>query len=315
MYSVFGADLYCHKNCIRRYLHKYDRALQKDNDSGTSPTLSEKECMFNVVLLSIDADLRNGVGYPLSEMKDACNNLIDTTKHKTFTNKELKVLLFSHFQDEISFSVPPNPTKSAMAYVSSIDKNDITETVRNFNPIKETALKIREILLKENDPLEETFCDANDISDTWYHKKIPEVILEFLCVLLNVDHKGFYNDVESNPKISIPKQRKIIALYQIIFYDVNNGKKKTPLHVLNAEMIHDACRSKTLVTNFNHYGLGISYPELLQYHAGMASYVLRQKCDNLVHLPSHFHSNIHTTVAFDNFDHNEHTPSGLNSSR
>ena len=193
VYSVFGADLYCHKNCIRRYLHKYDRALKKDNDSGTSPTLSEKEGVFNVVLLSIDADLRNGVGYPLSEMKDACTNLIDTTKHKTFTNKELKVLLFSHFQDEISFTVPPNPTKSAMVYVSSIDKNDIAETVRNFNPIKETALKMREILLKENDPLEDKFCDANDLSDAWYNIKIPEVILEFLCVLLNVDHKGFYN--------------------------------------------------------------------------------------------------------------------------
>ena len=177
VYSVFGADLYCHKNCIRRYLHKYDRALKKDNDSGTSPTLSEKECVFNVVLLSIDADLRNGVGYPLSEMKDACNNLIDTTKHNTFTNKELKILLFSHFQDEISFTVPPNPTKSAMVYVSSIDKNDIAETVRNFNPIKETALKMREILLKENDPLEDKCCDANDLSDAWYNIKIPEVIL------------------------------------------------------------------------------------------------------------------------------------------
>ena len=142
----------------------------------------------------------------------------------------------------------------------------------------------------------------------FYNIKIPEVILEFLCVLLNVDHKGFYNDVESNPNISITKRRKMIALYQIMFYDVNNGKKKTPLHVLNAEMIHDACRSKTLVTNFNHYGLGISYPELLRYHTDMASYVLSQKCDNLVPLPSHFHSNIHTTAAFDNFDHNETLP-------
>ena len=43
-------------------------------------------------------------------------------------------------------------------------------------------------------------------------------------------------------------------------------------------------------------------------------HVLSQKCDNLVPLPSHFHSNIHTTAAFDNFDHNEYTPSGLNSS-
>ena len=52
---------------------------------------------------------------------------------------------------------------------------------------------MREILLKETDPLEDKCCDANDLSDAWYNTKIPEVILEFLCVLLNVDHKGFYN--------------------------------------------------------------------------------------------------------------------------
>ena len=36
----------------------------------------------------------------------------------------------------------------------------------------------------------------------------------------------------------------MIALCQIMFYDVNNGKKKTPLHVVYGEMIHDACRIK-----------------------------------------------------------------------
>ena len=243
-----------------------------------------KKSVFNVVLSTIDADLRNGVGYPLSEMKDACNNLIGTTEHKTFTNKELKVLLLW------GFDILYCSTKSYE--ISNIDKNDIPETVQNYIPIKETALKTREILLKENDPLEDEFCDANDLSDAWYNMKILEVILEFLCVLLNVDHKGFYNmkilevtleflcvllnvdhkgfynmkilevileflcvllnvdhkcfynDVKSNPKISITKRRKIIALCQIMFYDVNNGKKKTPLHVVHGEMIHDACRIK-----------------------------------------------------------------------
>ena len=98
-----------------------------------------------------------------------------------------------------------------------------------------------------------------------------------------------------------------------MFYDVNNGKEKTPLHVLNAEMIHDACRNKKNGNNFTHYGLGINYPELLIYHTDMASYVFSKKCVNVV--PSSlFHSNIYTTAAFDNFDHNEHTPSGLHSS-
>ena len=47
--------------------------------------------------------------------------------------------------------------KSAMVYVSNIDKNDIAEIVRNFNLMKETDLKLRNILLEENVPLEDKY--------------------------------------------------------------------------------------------------------------------------------------------------------------
>ena len=46
----------------------------------------------------------------------------------------------------------------------------------------------------------------------------------------------------------------------------------------------------------------------------MASYVLSNQIDDTdVPLTSHFQTDIHTLAAFDNFDHNEHTPSGLGS--
>ena len=79
-------------------------------------------------------------------------------------------------------------------------------------------------------------------------------------------------------------------------------------------MIHDCSRSKTLITHFNHFGLCLSYPELLRYHTDLSSYVLSETNHDNVPLPSHFQTNIHTTAAFDNFDHNEHTPSGSGSS-
>ena len=169
--------------------------------------------------------------------------------------------------------------------------------------------------VKEIEPLKDKFCDANDLSDAWDNMSIPEPILEFLCTLLNVDHKHFYeNEVDKAvSKISNIKRMKIMALYQVLFYDVNNGEKETPLHVMNAEMIHNTCRSKTLITGFNHYGLCISYHELLRYHKDLASYVLSKNTDD-VPLPSHFDTHIPSTGAFDNFDHNERTPSGLGSS-
>ncbi len=32
--AVFGADLYCHKNCIRSYLQKYDKSLKKNESNS-----------------------------------------------------------------------------------------------------------------------------------------------------------------------------------------------------------------------------------------------------------------------------------------
>ena len=258
--------------------------------------------------------MKKGIGYPLSYIRDLCNQLIDATQHTIFTNKELKILLIHFYGKKISHAHIQN--QSALVFVSDISKDAIVEKIRNSNPMNESAEIIRNILLEQADPLKDKFCDASDLADAWDNMKIPEPILEFLCVLFNADQKHFYSKVECNAtesKFSIRKRRKMMALYQIMFFDVNNGQKKTPLHVINAEMIHDTCRSKTLITGQNHFGLGISYQKLRRYHNDLASYVLSQNSDG-VPLPSHFQKNIHTTAAFDNFDHNEHTPSGLGSS-
>ena len=45
----------------------------------------------------------------------------------------------------------------------------------------------------------------------------------------------------------------------------------------------------------------------------MASYILNTSANDIP-FPSHFDTNIHTVAAFDNFGHNENTPSGLGSS-
>ena len=71
------------------------------------------------------------------------------------------------------------------------------------------------------------------------------------------------------------KMRKMRALHQIMYFNVHNGSKKTPLNILNAHSIHDKYKSKELITSFNHYGLAISYNELQRYHNGMASFIVQ----------------------------------------
>ena len=237
--------------------------------------------------------------------------MLGTIDQTVFTSKELKVLLINHGEN-VSFSSSHNPSKSPLVFLYNISKEDI---VRNSDPIRESARAIRDILLKESDPLKDKLCDASDLSDAWDDTKIPEPILEFLCILLNADHKHFFEDkTDKESKFSSTRRMKIIALYQILLYNVNNGEKvKTPLHLLKAEMLHNTCRSKTLITSFNHYGLCVSYDELVRYHNNIESYILSTSANDIP-LPSHFDTNIHTVAAFDNFDHNENTPSGLCSS-
>ena len=165
----------------------------------------------------IDTDLRKGIGYPLSDIRARYNQLLGTVDQTVFTSKELKVLLIHHYDENVSFSSSHNPGKSSLVFLCNISKEDIVETVRNSDPIRESARAIRDILLKESDPLKNKFCDASDLSDAWDDTKISEPILEFLRILLNADHKHFFEDkTDKESQFSSTKRMKIIALYQIL---------------------------------------------------------------------------------------------------
>ncbi|KAK6182205.1 hypothetical protein SNE40_009937 [Patella caerulea] len=82
------------------------------------------------------------------------------------------------------------------------------------------------------------------------------------------------------------------------------GTKKTLLHLMVAESIHDKCQSKTLISSFNHAGLCVSYPEVIHHHN------LAQSKGG-VPIPSHFKTDSFTIGAFDNFDHEDATLSGI----
>ena len=108
----------------------------------------------------MDTDVRKGIGYPLSDIRDRCNQLLGTVDQTVFTSKELKVLLINHYGENVSFSSSHDPSKSSLVFLCNISKEDIVETVRNSEPIRETAT--RNIWVKESDPLKDKFCDLSD---------------------------------------------------------------------------------------------------------------------------------------------------------
>ena len=97
-----------------------------------------------------------------------------------------------------------------------------------------------------------------------------------------------------------------------MYYIRNNGTKKTPFHVLLGLFVYNTDKSKNIITALNRVGLSISYDEILRIRTRLALYT-GKKCEINVPIPSHFDKNSYVTAAFDNFDHNEATISGLNS--
>ena len=247
-----------------------------------------------------------------------------TRANRLVTNHEVKIIVMNYFGSKIKFSTPKQLNKSMMFYNKDFT-DKMVESTLCFDPIEQAASILRKALIDVEFDLNDRFCDANDLEESLNNTKIPEPILRFFATLFNFDQKKFYADRrtgETNPEnmntfencdISDDKRRKMSSLFQIMFYIMHNGCKRTPLHVMNSEAIYDACKSATLITSFNHFGLCLSYDELMRFQNDMATFTVKS-CDEAVPFPNHFDRSMFTTAAFDNFDHEEATLSGIGGS-
>ena len=324
--SVFGADLYCHKICVNRYIQKYEREFsRKSNERHRSC----KQKAWSDVVCHIEMGLCNGEGYELSYVRDIMNKKLES--ENTVSNREVKVLLMCHFGDNIRFSRPKQLTKSVMFFGNNVTAETMAETIRNADPVRECALLLRQSLLETDFDLNDRFCDASDLEKSWNKVKIPEPLLKFFATLYNFNADAFdaptvgqigtteLNDEIDRPTLDEPegvsecKYRQMHALFQTMYYDLYRGRKRTPIHLMNSQAIYDACKSATLITTFNHFGMCSSYDELMRHHNDMASFTI-ESSNETVPFPNHFESGSFTLGAFDNFDHDEATLSGMDGS-
>lgn len=318
--SVFGADLVCHKRCINRYLLEYERICL--NQSG-DPVSSKKQAWLEVVR-EIEMRLSDGEGLELSYVRKLMNEKISSS---SITNQEVKVLLSHHFGEKIRFSTPKQVNKSLLFFSADVTQESLAETIRCTDPVRECAEVLRQSLMSVNFDLTDRFCDANDLKEAWNATVIPEPLLRFFGHLLNFDTQSFQackinmdknqeSELEDEgtidgPTASPTKVRQIQSLFQIMYYVLHGGRKRTPLHIMNAQAIYDICKSATLITNFNRFGLCTSYDELARFHNDMAMFIVASDEEQLIPFPSHFDTSVFTTAAIDNFDHNEATLSGM----
>ena len=87
-----------------------------------------------------------------------------------------------------------------------------------------------------------------------------------------------------------------------MFYIQNNGRKRTPMHIMNAESVHSLGHGGKIVTSIlNHEGLALSYPELRRYY-DLATYVAHENREQIA-LPAQFVPEKFTSGAIHNWDH------------
>ena len=322
-HSVFGADLYCHNLCIKNYLLKYDRAKAKPVENQP---MNPKESAWLSVMPEIETGLIQGDGYELSYVRDCINSKLGSDI--CVNNREVKVLLTNYFGSKISFSKPKQVNKSQMFFSSTVKAENLAETIRSTDPIRQCAEMIRQCLLELDFDLQDRFCDVNDLETATANMVIPEPILKFFATLYNFDMNSFENtskrlmkgaadvvgdESDCGTRVSEAKCRQVQGLTQTLYYILHRGRKRTPMHIMNSQAIYDACKSATLITSFNRYGLCSSYDELLRHHTDMATFIV-ESSSNEVPFPSHFGSSQFTIAAFDNFDHDEATLSGIGGS-
>ena len=185
IHAVFGADLYCHKQCVNRYLLKYERF--KDKSSEDKSTNHKNEAWTNIIS-DIETGLANGNGYELSFVRDAMNKHLEVG---SVTNREVTILLTNHFSDQICFSQPKQLNRSGLFFSKGITNENMAETIRSTDPIRQCTDIIRQSLLDIDFDLQDRFCDANDLRTSWNAVSVPELSLKFMATLYNFDPTEF----------------------------------------------------------------------------------------------------------------------------
>ena len=271
IYGVFGSDIYYHPACFSKYIKRFEISRRPVQ----SRTMSTRKQLLDSVFESIHQGLVQGKGYPLSDIRDRCNNLLSADK---VDNRQLKVLLTTKYGNQIRFSRPGSNKKSAMIYLDCVPSEQMADTIREHDAINACAKILRSSLLNVDFGLQDKFCDAHDLESAWNGTEVPEDLLRFFGALFNFSHTDFNHpgsQTQSNDhdteKISLSRRRKMVALFQTFYYVIHNGHKRTPMHIMNAQAIHETCKSSTLIQSFNHLGLCIGYDEVRRYHTDMAT--------------------------------------------
>ena len=261
----------------------------------------------------------------------------------SFYNHKIKKYLCSAYPAQLTFCTPYKKNESEIVYSSTVTSSAILAKLSHLNIAKQAGKMIRDALKKVDFGLQDSFCDSDDLNDSWNQTRMPECLIEFFTTVLNTrkadlissnrtssvadsdENEGDETDYESEdednnlensegisgPRVGstkkkrMPKVRLANSFFQTLFYAVHNGKKKTPLHTMMAHLVYDISKSKELITTLGRSGYSLSYTEYRRCRDKLINYILEKDSDERVPLPSHLNRSDFTIAAIDNWDHGD----------
>ena len=244
----------------------------------------------------------------------------------------LAILLTSVNHSELS-------SQSEVVYPVSVSQSVIIARLQALDELASVGRTLRDVLQKFSFSLEDTFCNSFDLELALMNTRIPDCAVTFISSLLNIKKAEFSymqdascyepnqfdddnddddrfeeednsddDDGEGNQRRRrrfSPKILKAHAIFQTIFYGINNGHKKAPLQVSLVHTIYERCEGKELIRSTNSLAFTISYSELRKLRNNFGAKVVRLNENQHVLLPLQFNTDDFCIAAMDNMDHTD----------
>lgn len=220
-----------------------------------------------------------------------------------YPTQALKNKIIGHFGDRLKFWLPKSHCKSELVFAANVDIGQAVELAFEALSSEATVLANAAAILRRDI---KTFSDFTSVpwppsAHVLESLSPPHSVINFLSTVTTG---------KKIEKVSERVARVCTSIAEDICYASSAGKLPLKKHFLLGMSMRHLTGSADVVTILNRYGHSISYTKLLELETAMAQQV--KLTDGL--LPSNISvdENSVSHVCWDNFDLNEETPSGSN---
>ena len=279
-------------------------------------------------------------GLAVSDIKDL---ILEKYPGVPIYNSKIKGFIQNEFGNLVDFCKPFRSNQSEVVYPvsvsQSVSQSVIIAQLQALDELASAGRTLRDVLQKFSFSLEDTFCDSFDLELALMNTKIPHCAVTFISSLLNIKKAEFsymqdaschernqFDDDNDDDDMSeeednsddddgegnqrrrrrfSPKILKAHAIFQTMFYAINNGHKKSSLQVSLAHTIYERCKGKELIRSTNSLAFTISYSELRKLRNNLGAKVVHLNENQHVPLPLQFNTDDFCIAAMDNMDHTD----------